>query len=124
MSYISLAPFIRSQPWLNNLLKPVANWYVGLSGYRQLGLRADDLIPEENDVVQQAIKRLPAQVNYDRVYRMRRAVQLSLQHKLLPKDQWTKPEEDTPYLLPLIKQIEAEIKERNELDTIEIIKKH
>lgn len=124
MSYITLAPFIRSQPWLHNLLKPVANWYVGLSGYRQLGLRADDLIPEENDVVQQAIKRLPAQVNYDRVYRMRRAVQLSLQHKLLPKDQWTKPEDDAPYLLPLIKQIEAEIKERNELDTIEIIKSH
>lgn len=124
MSYPTLAPFIRSQPWLANLLKPVANWYVGLSGYRQLGLRADDLIPEENDVVQQAIKRLPAQENYDRIYRMRRAVQLSLQHKLLPKDQWTKPEEDSPYLLPLIKQIEAEIKERQELDTIEIIKNH
>ncbi|CAK7205021.1 Cytochrome b-c1 complex subunit 7, mitochondrial [Sporothrix eucalyptigena] len=124
MSYISLAPFIKQRPWLLNALKPVANWYVGLSGYRQMGLRADDLIPEESDVVQQAIKRLPAQENYDRIFRMRRAVQLSLQHKLLPKDQWTKPEEDKPYLLPLIKEIEAEIKERHELDTIEIIKSH
>ncbi|CAK7271554.1 Cytochrome b-c1 complex subunit 7, mitochondrial [Sporothrix epigloea] len=124
MSYLSLAPFIRQRPWLHKALKPVANWYVNLSGYRQMGLRADDLIPEENDVVQQAIKRLPAQENYDRIFRMRRAVQLSLQHKLLPKSQWTKPEEDKPYLLPLIHEIEAEIKERHELDTIEVIKSH
>lgn len=86
--------------------------------------RADDLIPEESDVVQLAIKRLPADVNYERVFRMRRATQLSLQHKLLPKAQWTKPEDDVPYLLPLIKQVEAEIKERQELDTIAIIKSH
>ncbi|ERT01787.1 ubiquinol-cytochrome c reductase subunit 7 [Sporothrix schenckii 1099-18] len=124
MSYLSLAPFVRSQPWLNSLLKPVASWYVGLAGYRQLGLRADDLIPEESDVVQAAIKRLPAQENYDRIYRMRRAVQLSIQHKLLPKEQWTKAEEDVPYLGPLIEQIEAEIKERHELDNVEIIKSH
>ncbi|CAK7239806.1 MAG: Cytochrome b-c1 complex subunit 7, mitochondrial [Sporothrix thermara] len=124
MSYVSLAPFIRQRPWLHKALKPVANWYANLAGYRQMGLRADDLIPEENDVVQQAIKRLPAQENYDRIFRMRRAVQLSLQHKLLPKDQWTKPEDDKPYLLPLIHEIEAEIKERHELDTIEIIKSH
>ncbi|CAK7219137.1 Cytochrome b-c1 complex subunit 7, mitochondrial [Sporothrix bragantina] len=124
MSYVSLAPFIRQRPWLHKALKPVANWYVNLSGYRQMGLRADDLIPEESDVVQQAIKRLPAQENYDRIFRMRRAVQLSLQHKLLPKDQWTKPEDDKPYLLPLIQEIEAEIKERHELDTVEIIKNH
>ncbi|CAK7265428.1 Cytochrome b-c1 complex subunit 7, mitochondrial [Sporothrix epigloea] len=124
MSYLSLAPFIRQRPWLHKALKPVANWYVNLAGYRQMGLRADDLIPEENDVVQQAIKRLPAQENYDRIFRMRRAVQLSLQHKLLPKNQWTKPEDDKPYLLPLIHEIEAEIKERHELDTIEVIKSH
>lgn len=55
---------------------------------------------------------------------MRRAVQCSLTHKLLPKKDWTKPEEDTPYLLPLIHQVEAELKERQELDSIEIIKSH
>lgn len=84
--------------------------------------RADDLIPEESAVVQQAIGRLSPQVKYDRVFRMRRATQLSLQHKLLPKTQWTKPDEDTPYLLPIIKQVEAEIKEQQELDSIVVIK--
>ncbi|EFX01533.1 ubiquinol-cytochrome c reductase complex protein [Grosmannia clavigera kw1407] len=122
MSYISAAPFIRKRPWLLNALKPLANWYINLAGYRQMGLRSDDLIPEESAVVQQAIGRLSAQVKYDRVFRMRRATQLSLQHKLLPKAQWTKPEEDTPYLLPIIKQVEAEIKEQHELDSIVVIK--
>lgn len=38
--------------------------------------RADDLIPEENDTVQTAIKRLPAKEAYDRVFRIRRAFQV------------------------------------------------
>jgi ubiquinol-cytochrome c reductase subunit 7 len=39
--------------------------------------RADDLIPEENDVVQLAIKRLPPKEAYDRIFRLRRAFQVS-----------------------------------------------
>lgn len=55
--------------------------------------RADDLIVEENEDVILALKRLPPKESYDRVYRLRRAFQCSVTHKLLPKDQWTKPEE-------------------------------
>lgn len=55
--------------------------------------RADDLIIEENEDVIKALKRLPPQASYDRVYRIRRAFQCSTVHQLLPKDQWTKPEE-------------------------------
>lgn len=40
------------------------------------GLRADDLIPEENDTVQLALKRLPPKDAYDRVFRLRRAFQV------------------------------------------------
>jgi hypothetical protein len=54
---------------------------------------ADDLILEENEDVLLALKRLPPKEAYDRVYRLRRAIQCSVTHKLLPKDQWTKPEE-------------------------------
>ncbi|OAA67301.1 ubiquinol-cytochrome c reductase complex protein [Niveomyces insectorum RCEF 264] len=124
MSYISLAPFIRKRPWLLNAVKPLANWYANLAGYRQMGLLADDLIPEESEIVQNALKRLPQQVNQERIFRLRRAVQLSIQHKLLPKDQWTKAKDDVPYLVPLIKQLEAEIKEREQLDSIVVIKSH
>lgn len=41
-------------------------------------LRFDDLIPEESDVVQTAIKRLPPKEAYDRVFRIRRAFQVRL----------------------------------------------
>ncbi|KAK8089692.1 hypothetical protein PG997_004653 [Apiospora hydei] len=123
-AYPSLAPFVMKRPWLRNMLKPVANWYSNAAGYRQLGLRADDLILEEDEQVLKALKRLPPQEAYDRVYRLRRAVQCSVTAKILPKEQWTKPEEDTPYLKPLIEQLKAEEKEKEDLDSLTIIKNH
>lgn len=45
--------------------------------------RADDLIPEENPVVLQAIKRLPPKEAYDRVFRMRRAFQVGIKYQEL-----------------------------------------
>ena len=86
--------------------------------------RADDLISEENETVALALKRLGPEENYDRVFRIRRAVQLSITHKLLPKSEWTKAEDDKPYLGPLIAQIEAEAKERKDLDALTVIKNH
>lgn len=40
------------------------------------GCRADDLIPEESETVQLALKRLSPKEAYDRVFRMRRAFQV------------------------------------------------
>ncbi|KAH7389576.1 ubiquinol-cytochrome C reductase complex 14kD subunit-domain-containing protein [Phaeosphaeria sp. MPI-PUGE-AT-0046c] len=123
MSAPSLAPFINKRPWLQRWVRPIAEWYCHAAGYRQMGLRADDLIPEENDVVQQALKRLTPQQAYDRVFRLRRAMQLSMTHQLLPKEEWVKPEEDEPYLDVLIKEIEAEMKEREDLEAMVISKR-
>lgn len=39
MSYPTLAPFIRSRPWLLKAVTPLANWYANISGYRQMGLK-------------------------------------------------------------------------------------
>lgn len=91
---------------------------------RSLLHRADDLIPEESETVQTALARLNAKERYDRIFRIRRAVQCGLSHKLLPKAEWTKSEEDTPYLLPIIKLIEAEANEKEALDTMTVYKKH
>ncbi|EHA52270.1 Cytochrome b-c1 complex subunit 7 [Pyricularia oryzae] len=123
MSYPSAAPFILRRPWLKKLLMPVAEWHANAAGYRQMGLRADDLIPEESETVQAAIKRLDAKENYDRIFRLRRAAQLSLSHQLLPKSEWTKPEQDVPYLLPIIKRVEAELAEKAALDSAEVLPK-
>ncbi|KAI2640262.1 14 kDa subunit of cytochrome bd ubiquinol oxidase [Xylaria nigripes] len=124
MPYASLAPFILKRPWLRNFFQPLATWYTNAAGYRQLGLRADDLISEESEEVLKALKRLPPQDAYDRVYRLRRAIQCSVTHKLLPKEQWTKPEEDVPYLSPIIAQLRAAEKEKADLDSMTVIKSH
>ncbi|KAK3307916.1 cytochrome b-c1 complex subunit 7 [Chaetomium strumarium] len=124
MSAPSLISFVLKRPWLANMLKPVANTYVNAAGYRQMGLWADDLILEEDETVLQALNRLSPRQRYDRLYRIRRATQLSLQHKLLPKNEWTKPEEDVPYLQPILEQLIAEAKEKQQLDTLAVLKKH
>ncbi|KAH8596506.1 ubiquinol-cytochrome c reductase complex 14 kDa protein-like protein [Bisporella sp. PMI_857] len=118
MSTPSLASFILKKPWLKNAMMPLANWYCNAAGYRALGLRADDLIPEESETVLLALSRLDQKESYDRVFRLRRAFQYSLQHQLLPKDQRTKPEEDIAYLSPIIREIEQEAKERLDLETL------
>lgn len=44
----------------------------------------DDLLPAENPVVQEAIKRLSDKESFDRTFRLRRAVQLYMNHEYLP----------------------------------------
>lgn len=153
MSTPSLAGFVKRRPWLLKALQPVANWYANAAGYRQIGLRyvttsqptlslppiaagekerkggaythrSDDLIPEESEVVQTALGRLNEKERYDRIFRIRRAIQCSIQHQLLPKNEWTKPDQDTLYLSPIIKAVEAENKERENLDNLTVYKKH
>ncbi|KAK7190798.1 hypothetical protein DPSP01_006601 [Paraphaeosphaeria sporulosa] len=123
MSAPSLAPYIVKRPWLQRWVAPLAKWYGNAAGYRQLGLRADDILPEENDVVQLALKRLPPNEAYDRVFRIRRAFQCSVSHQLLPKNEWTKPEEDTPYLSKIIEEIEVEMSEREDLEAMVVQKR-
>ncbi|GAB1315175.1 Cytochrome b-c1 complex subunit 7, mitochondrial [Madurella fahalii] len=120
----SLISSVVKRPWLQKLLTPLAGWYTNAAGYRQMGLRADDLIVEENETVLKALHRLPPKESYDRIYRIRRATQLSLQQKILPKSEWTKPEEDVPYLTPILEQLQAEAKEREDLDALTVLKKH
>ena len=49
----SLAPLIKSYtPGLAKMLKPVAAAYTHIAGYRQVGLKYDDLIIEEREDVQ------------------------------------------------------------------------
>ncbi|KAF7553427.1 hypothetical protein G7046_g7109 [Stylonectria norvegica] len=120
----SLAPFILRRPWLARLFKPAATWYVNAAGYRQMGLRFDDLLEEENDTAQKALKRLSPKESYERIYRIRRAVQCSYQHKLLPKDQWTTSSTDASYLRPIMEEVAAEKAEKDALDSMAVIRKH
>ena len=57
--------------------------------------RYDDLIEEENDIVQEALRRLSPQEQYRRAYRIRIAQQCGVTHTELPREQWIKPEDVT-----------------------------
>lgn len=119
-SIAKIGDFILKSSTLSKIVVPLSHQFIKYSGYRQLGLRFDDLIQEENDIVQTAIKRLPEDESYARVYRIIRAHQQELTHHLLPKNQWTTAEEDVPYMLPYLLEAEVAAKEKEELDNLEL----
>ncbi|XP_034937342.1 cytochrome b-c1 complex subunit 7-like [Chelonus insularis] len=98
-----------------NFLMPQGfkKWYFNLSRYNQLGLRHDDIL-YENEIVSEAVRRLPAHVYDERTFRIVRAMQLSCNKTILPKEQWTTMEEDVRYLQPYIDEIKKEIQEKEE----------
>ena len=52
----------------------------------------DDTLHEDDDV-KEALRRLPENVYNDRMFRIKRALDLSMKQQVLPKDHWTKYEE-------------------------------
>lgn len=76
MGLSPLTKFILKRPWLTRWMVPLSKWYATRMGYRQLGLRYEDLLPEESETMQKALKRLPPKEAYDRVFRLRRAFQV------------------------------------------------
>lgn len=107
-----------------------------------MGLKYDDLIQEEKPEVQTALKRLTERESYDRAFRLKQAIQLSVMHRELPKENWLKPEEvctfsqlrdtrmlthhslqDQRYLTPLINEVKRADEERAKWDTVKVNKK-
>ena len=59
-----------------------------------LGLRKDDLFNEEDiPEMAEALRRIPEEERDLRLFRIKRALDLSMKHQLLPREEWTKPEE-------------------------------
>nr|XP_044996674.1 cytochrome b-c1 complex subunit 7-like [Jaculus jaculus] len=86
-----------SGQWLDGIRK----WYYNDAGFNKLGLMRDDTIYEDEDV-KEAIRRLPENLYNDRMFHIKRALDLSLRHQILPREQWTKYEEDKFYLEPYL----------------------
>ncbi|XP_049874904.1 cytochrome b-c1 complex subunit 7-like [Pectinophora gossypiella] len=86
-------------------------WAYNLSGFNQYGLLRDDCLHETPDV-KEALRRIPQHVVDERNYRIVRAVQLSIVKQILPKEEWTKYEEDKLYLTPVVEQVAKERQER------------
>ncbi|KAH8108117.1 ubiquinol-cytochrome-c reductase complex subunit 6 [Cristinia sonorae] len=119
----SLAPWLRSFKGFRGLLKSHADWYANLAGYRQMGLKYDDLLIEERPDVERAINRLTPRETYDRSYRFKRASHQSVLHKNLPKDQWITKEEDIRYLRPHVEEVVKEDNERKVWESLAVSRK-
>lgn len=76
-----------------------------------IGLLRDDCLHETDDV-KEALRRLPQHVVDERNFRIVRALQLSLTKNILPKEEWTKYEEDKLYLSPIVEIVKKERLER------------
>ena len=57
------------------------------------GLLREDLYNEAEADVSEAVRRLPEKEQQLRLFRLKRALDLSLKHSLLPKEQWTTAEQ-------------------------------
>lgn len=69
-------------------------------------------IPEMTE----ALRRLPADVLQARERRLDVAFHLSMNHEILPKEQWTKYEEDIKYLDPYLEQVKKEVNEKKRFE--------
>eukprot|EP00099_Drosophila_melanogaster_P023757 NP_651614.1 Ubiquinol-cytochrome c reductase 14 kDa subunit-like [Drosophila melanogaster] len=91
----------------------LGKWAYNMSGFNQYGLYRDDCLYENEDVAE-AVRRLPRKLYDERNYRILRALHLSMTKTILPKEQWTKYEEDIKYLEPYLNEVQKEREEREE----------
>ncbi|XP_061787041.1 cytochrome b-c1 complex subunit 7 [Nerophis lumbriciformis] len=103
----------RAPATAGRLVSSVRKWYYNKAGFNQLGLLRDDTWYEDADV-KEAVRRLPERVSNDRIFRIKRALDLSMKHQILPKDQWTQYEQDEHYLMPYLDEVIRERKEKEE----------
>ncbi|XP_064231381.1 cytochrome b-c1 complex subunit 7-like [Aotus nancymaae] len=94
----------------SRLLEIMRKWYYNAAGFNKLGLLRDNTMYEDQDV-KEAIRSLSENFYNDRMFRIKRALDLSMKHQLLPKEQWTKCEEEKYYLVPHLKEVIRETEE-------------
>merc|ERR1711915_153438 len=104
--------FQRGLPY-TGFKKEAASLLYKLMGFNKYGLMRDDIRMETSDV-KEALTRLPPKLYDERQFRISRAIMLSCQRNILPKEQWTKLEDDVMYLKPYIEEVQKERAERAE----------
>ncbi|ERE62954.1 cytochrome b-c1 complex subunit 7-like protein [Cricetulus griseus] len=94
-------------------VKQVAGRLDGIIALQDSALMRDDTMYQAGDV-KEALRRLPENLYNDRMFRINGALDLTLRPQILPKEQWTKYEEDKFHLEPYIKEVIWERREQEE----------
>ena len=63
--------------------------------------------------MEKAVERLPDEMKWERIYRIRRAMELQMKQRILPEEEWTKAHEDVRYLEPYLEQVKKETDQNN-----------
>ena len=99
------------EPWLDALSKSYKA-QVG-NELRKVGLRYDDLLDEGQDLdVGEALKRLTTEARDMRAQRLKRAIDLSMKHAYLSKEEQALQTPFDFYLTPIVAQVKRERAER------------
>merc|ERR1711976_170347 len=104
--YRMMARFKKANPKFNDVV-------FGGHYQRQLGLLRDDYLPDCPEV-NEAVRRMPLELQDQRMFRIMRALDLSGSKTVLSKEQWTTYEQDVRYIKPYLQQVLKEKKEQEE----------
>ncbi|EDV25041.1 Cytochrome b-c1 complex subunit 7 [Trichoplax sp. H2] len=110
------AEIARQLPLSRRIFAAVAEWWQNASGYRKYGLKREDLLNDEIPNIAEALRRLPEDEYMARQWRIKRALDCSLKNTYLPREEWTKVEDDKFYLKPYLDLVEKEKTERKSFD--------
>ncbi|KAK6619725.1 hypothetical protein RUM43_012485 [Polyplax serrata] len=85
-----------------------------ISGYYKFGLLKDDFLWDYDEDVAEALRRAPEHIRMERIYRAIKAQHAEISHTLLPKEEWTKIDDNHSYLQPYLAEVRAEKREKEE----------
>merc|ERR1711893_585734 len=91
----------------------LARFRFNMADYPKYGLFTDDTV-KEDEYVKEAISRMPSEMQNQRMFRINRALLLSNQKIVLPKEEWVTVETNEEYLEPYLAQVLKESVEKKE----------
>lgn len=107
---------VRSPGFLAKMSQSFMSTKIANAGYRKYGLKADDLLLDENPIMAEALRRLSPQLRYERLFRTKRAMDCDMKATELPPSEWITEAEDKPYVRQHLERVRMELKERAEWD--------
>uniref|UniRef100_A0A915IHP5 Cytochrome b-c1 complex subunit 7 n=1 Tax=Romanomermis culicivorax TaxID=13658 RepID=A0A915IHP5_ROMCU len=103
--------FMKYYSHLSKMRQHILKFFWHNDRFREYGMLYHDTASDINPIVEEAMNRMPAHLIDARHERTMRACLLDLKNDVLPRDQWTKWEDETYYMTPYIREVQEEIRQ-------------